>query len=69
MIRYRLDELGCFQFEWLVQALLKAHIGPGIESWGGRGDHGRDSYCPGPLKFPDRLIETAGPFIFTGEVR
>jgi hypothetical protein len=64
MIRYRLDELGCFQFEWLVQALLKARIGPGIESWGGRGDHGRDASCPGPLKFPDRLIETPGPFIF-----
>jgi hypothetical protein len=64
MIRYRLDELGCFQFEWLVQSLLKARIGPGIESWGGRGDHGRDAYCPGPLKFPDRSIETPGPFIF-----
>jgi len=42
MIRYRLDDLGWYQFEWLVQAVLKDHLGIGIESWGGHGDHGRD---------------------------
>jgi hypothetical protein len=52
-IRYRLDDLGWFQFEWLVQSLLKARIALGIESWGGaHSDHGRDAYFDGPLAFP-----------------
>jgi hypothetical protein len=64
MIRYRLDDLGWHQFEWLCQSLLKAELGPGVESWGGRGDHGVDAYCPQPLNFPARHISTDGPFLF-----
>lgn len=64
MLRYRLDELGAFQFEWLVQSLLKSVIAPGIESWGDRGDHGRDAFARGPLSFPDRSNRSDGPFIF-----
>jgi conflict system STAND superfamily ATPase len=64
MLRYRLDDLGAFQFEWLVQSLLKIIIGPGVESWGGRGDHGRDSFSLGPLNFPDRSARSLGPFVF-----
>jgi hypothetical protein len=64
VIRYRLDELGAYQFEWLVQSLLKVVVGPGVESWGGRGDHGRDSFSKGPLTFPDRSVSTPGPFFF-----
>ena len=64
MIRYRLDDLGWYQFEWLVQSLLKAHLGLGTESWGGFGDHGVDALFDGPLEFPARGVSEDGPFIF-----
>ncbi len=64
MIRYRLDDLGWYQFEWLVQAVLKDHLGIGIESWGGHGDHGRDAWCMDPLHFPAKHSKTKGPFLF-----
>jgi hypothetical protein len=63
-IRYRLDDLGWFQFEWLVQSLLKARIALGIESWGGaHSDHGRDAYFDGPLAFPTDEPQD-GAFLF-----
>ena len=64
MLRYKLDDLGAFQFEWLIQSLLKKILGPGVESWGGRGDYGVDSFSAGPLNFPDRSVSSSGPFIF-----
>jgi hypothetical protein len=64
MIRYKLDDLGWYQFEWLVQALLKSQLGMGLESWGGRGDHGRDAWCHDPLPFPARRTISSGPFLF-----
>ena len=64
MIRYRLDDLGWYQFEWLVQAVLKDHLGIGIESWGGHGDYGRDAWCSDPLLFPSKHSMTEGPFLF-----
>jgi hypothetical protein len=64
MIRYRLDDLGWFQFEWLIQALLKTELGLGVEAWGGSSDYGRDAYYRGPLPFPSREQRAGGPFIF-----
>jgi len=64
MLRYRLDDLGPYQFEKLTQSALKASAGLGVESWGNRGDWGRDSYAPGSLRFPDPKVQTSGPFIF-----
>lgn len=64
MIRYRLDDLGWFQFEWLCQSLLKAKFGDGIESWGGSGDWGRDAYFSGALQFPSEGQLNPGPFLF-----
>ena len=64
MVRYRLDDLGWFQFESMVQSLLKAEFGVGVESWGGTNDFGRDAYCPGPLRFPDKKRDGDGPFLF-----
>lgn len=64
MLQNRLDELGWYQFEDFVQTLLKAAIGPGVEAWGGRGDFGRDCYCPSALNFPDRAVPSDGPFLF-----
>jgi hypothetical protein len=51
MIRYCLDDLGWYQFEWLTQALLKNMLGPAIEAWGGSGDWGRDAYSHNDLNF------------------
>jgi hypothetical protein len=64
MLRYRLDDLGPYQFEKLTQSALKAAVGLGVESWGNRGDWGRDAYAPGSLRFPDPKQAAAGPFIF-----
>jgi hypothetical protein len=64
MIRYRLDDLGWFHFEKLIQALLKADLGLGVQSWGGHGDLGRDAFTRARLGFPDRNIPTDGPFLF-----
>ena len=63
VLRYRLDDLGWFQFESLVQSLLKAELGLGVESWGGPGDQGRDSYFDGALRYPAKNKED-GPFLF-----
>ena len=63
MIRYRLDDLGWYQFEWLIQSLLKAELGLTVESWGGRGDFGRDAYCTTALKYP-KDQPAKGPFLF-----
>jgi len=57
MIRYRLDDLGWFQFEALVQSLLKAELGVGVEAWGGRRDYGIDAIVKHRLKFPAKNIE------------
>ena len=64
MIRYRLDELGWYQFEWLAQVLLKERLGIGVQSWGGHHDHGWDAFSRGPLRFPDREVPSAGSFVF-----
>jgi len=64
MIRYRLDDLGWFQFEWLAQSLLKADLGIGVESWGGHADRGVDVFSDGPLRFPSKDLDSEGPFVF-----
>lgn len=63
MGRYQLDDLGWYQFEMLIQSLLKAVCGLGVESWGKRQDFGRDSFCQNPLSFPGKE-QNEGPFIF-----
>lgn len=64
MIRYHLDDLGWLQFEQLVQSLLKADLGIGVESWGERHDYGRDAYCKRALHFPSKHLLSEGPFVF-----
>src|ERR1017187_8478126 len=63
MIDYRLDDLGWFEFEQLIQTLAKARLGFGIEAWGGRGDWGRDAYFDGKLRYPTSE-ELEGTFVF-----
>src|SRR5436190_15560399 len=64
MARYRLDDLGWFQFEWLCQSLLKAKFGLSIEAWGGHSDLGRDAYSKDDLPFVKGAPPTPGPFVF-----
>lgn len=63
-VSYNLDSLGWMQFESLVQVLLKAELGLGLELWGGSADHGRDAYCAHELNFPSRHVTNPGPFVF-----
>jgi hypothetical protein len=63
LLRYHLDDLGAYQFEWLMQVLLKAHVSFGVESWGGSHDGGKDAYFAGALPFPSKEMNP-GPFIF-----
>ncbi len=63
MLRYHLDDLGWYQFEWLIQSLLKARCGLVVESWGGHSDFGIDAYSKKSLKFPHQDIQ-GGPFLF-----
>src|SRR5439155_26710611 len=62
-IDYRLDDLGWFEFEQLVQTLLKVRLGLGVEAWGGRGDWGRDAYFAGSLRYPGNE-NTTSDFVF-----
>jgi hypothetical protein len=64
MIKYHLDDLGWYQFETLIQSLLKAELSMAIEAWGGHSDWGRDAYTSTELPFPDRTKNSAGPFVF-----
>jgi len=63
VLRYDLDKLGWFDFEQLIQTLLKLRLGLGVEAWGGRGDWGRDAYYVGELRYPTPR-RTKGPFLF-----
>lgn len=63
MLRYELDKLGWFEFESLIQSLLKAQLGMGVEAWGGSKDWGRDAYYEGSLRYPDNE-DNAGVFLF-----
>lgn len=63
-LRYDLDKLGWFDFEQLCQSLLKAHFGPAIIAWGGRGDLGRDAYTRESLPIVHNGPKSDGPFVF-----
>lgn len=63
MLRYNLDSLGWYEFEGLVQTLLKARLGLGVEAWGGTRDWGRDAYFTGELEYPSKMRDK-GPFLF-----
>ena len=42
-LQYRIAEIGWYNFEKLIQTLLKTIIGPGVTSFGGSKDGGRDA--------------------------
>src|SRR5713101_5556303 len=47
-LKYRISNVGWYNFELLVQSLLKVIIGPGVTSFGGSKDQGRDAQFAGP---------------------
>ncbi|QMV19321.1 hypothetical protein GOB94_11985 [Granulicella sp. 5B5] len=62
MPEYELDKLGWYNFERLVQGLLKAEFGATVESTSGYQDRGKDAYCPSDLK--TRTGKLQGPIVF-----
>jgi hypothetical protein len=62
--KYRLDDLGWWEFERLCQALLQSSYGLVVAAWGGSGDLGRDAYSEADLDFPQRGTPGRGPFVF-----
>jgi hypothetical protein len=64
MSRYELDQLGFYQFEWLVQVLVKNEYGFAVEAWGGHSDHGRDAYSHKNIQSVTRGVSYPGPIVF-----
>jgi hypothetical protein len=63
-LKYRISHIGWYNFELLVQTLLKAVIGPGVTSFGGSKDKGRDAEFDGPAKFPAPDYQWTGKWVF-----
>lgn len=63
-LKYRLTTLGWYNFEILIQTLLKAIVGPGVTSFGGSKDGGRDATFKGEAPFPSQKTRWKGKWIF-----
>ncbi len=63
-LQYRLESLGWYDFERLVHALLKIIIGPGVSSFGGSKDQGRDASFHGEAPFPSSTDRWSGEWLF-----
>jgi hypothetical protein len=62
--KYRLNILGWYNFERLVQTLLKAAIGVGVTSFGGSKDKGRDATFKGSANYPNKNTRWSGYWVF-----
>lgn len=62
--KYRLKDLGWYNFETLCKTILKAIIGNGVSSFGGSKDKGRDATFHGKADFPNSLTQWNGKWIF-----
>ena len=63
-MKYRIGALGWYNFETLVQTLLKGLIGPGVTSFGGSKDSGRDATFRGTASFPNKQTQWQGYWVF-----
>jgi hypothetical protein len=63
-LKYRISNIGWYNFELLVQSLLKVIIGPGVASFGGSKDQGRDAAFAGPAEFPSSQCRWDGNWLF-----
>lgn len=63
MSKYNLERLGWFNFEQLVGCLLREVIGPGVSSFSGSADQGRDATYSGRAAFPSAESPLKGEWI------
>ena len=63
-LKYRIGTIGWYNFETLVQTLLKGVIGPGVTSFGGTKDGGRDATFNGVANFPSQQQKWDGYWVF-----
>src|SRR3984885_11259941 len=63
-LQYRISEIGWYNFERLAQTLLKSIIGPGVTSFGGSKDGGRDAAYTGSALFPTAHENWSGHWVF-----
>lgn len=63
-LKYRISNIGWYNFELLAQTLLKAVIGPGVTSLGGSKDKGRDAVFKGSAAFPTAECQWTGRWVF-----
>jgi len=63
-LRYRIGAIGWYNFETLVQTLLKGVIGSGVTSFGGSKDGGRDATFEGEACFPSEHTNWGGRWTF-----
>jgi len=63
-LKYRIGAIGWYNFEVLVQTLLKTIIGPGVTAFGGSKDGGRDAAFKGEAAFPSPETRWQGRWIF-----
>lgn len=63
-LKYRIGAIGWYNFETLVQTLLKGVIGPGVTSFGGTKDGGRDATFAGAASFPSEQTKWDGCWVF-----
>jgi hypothetical protein len=63
-LKYRISSIGWYNFEILAQTLLKVLIGPGVTSFGGSKDSGRDAAFTGDAAFPTPSCRWTGEWVF-----
>lgn len=63
-LKYRISNIGWYNFELLTQTLLKTVIGPGVTSLGGSKDKGRDAAFEGSASFPSPKCRWRGRWVF-----
>ena len=68
-MKYNLERLGWFNFERLIATLLKQVIGPGVSSFSGSADQGRDATFQGKAFFPSRSTPVTGEWVFQVKYR
>ena len=69
MSKYNLERLGWFNFERLATTLLRQVIGPGVSSFSGSSDQGRDATFRGKACFPSGDSPLEGRWIFQVKYR
>lgn len=63
-LKYRIGEMGWHNFERLIKTLLKKIIAPGVTSFGGSKDGGRDAAFNGTTPYPSKESPWSGEWVF-----